>query len=450
LREISSNSAYERIKESQARKKDNQKPATKTQAREDNFEQIDERLDDSLGNTSTNNSYNNRLNNSASGVKRREQFKNRQEDQSTGANEEVRFPDFYNQDREDFSTSKAEPLREQRFNNLPSDPMAAREYLREQYEKAKGITGEKTSEENDRSYMNEENMKNNLDGLGIKWSNNGTNTDDEAETKAMNSMYHVTMRLPDNLKPKFSLEMKDENPDGIGGTTHPSEKKIELFRMNTKTGEKFDADTLERNTIHELGHMVDATMAEETYTRTGNTSDRYHGLKDSQGRDLFERTQNLEAMAKAKGYNPEQGSSLPAGLSEYRQSLMKKRESGEITSDEEVKLLDNRKWDELGKKENPNFIYDKYDPHVHSLNYQDKEGKTQEKYARQDKREYFAETFTTYVMDKGEFKQKMSNMEDYLKTNKPGTDEYKYVQESLSIMRDSYSAMQKIFNEKDG
>jgi len=107
LREISSNSAYERIKESQARKKDNQKPATKTQAREDNFEQIDERLDDSLGNTSTNNSYNNRLNNSASGVKRREQFKNRQEDQSTGANEEVRFPDFYNQDREDFSTSKA-------------------------------------------------------------------------------------------------------------------------------------------------------------------------------------------------------------------------------------------------------------------------------------------------------------------------------------------------------
>ena len=298
--------------------------------------------------------------------------------------------------------------------------------------------------------MNKENIKNNLEGLGIKWSNNGTNTADEAETKAMNSVYQVTMRLPDNLKPKFSLEMKSENPDGIGGTTHPSDKKIELFRMNTKTGEKFDADTLERNTIHELGHMVDATMAEETYARTGNTSDRYHGLKDSQGRDLFERTQNLEAWAKAKGYNPEQGSSLPAGLSEYRQSLMKKRESGEITSDEEVKLLDNRKWDELGKKQNPNFIYDKYDPHVHSLNYQDKSGNNQEKYARQDKREYFAETFTTYVLDKDEFKQKMSNMEDYLKINKPGTDEYKYVKESLSIMRDSYSAMQKIFNEKDG
>jgi hypothetical protein len=445
--------------ESKARRKDNKGQSSKTQARRDDFEKIDDRIDDSLGNTSTNNSsYNSKLKNSSSGIKRREQFKTREEDRSNTA-EQPAYPGFYEENNTGaLYTTKAEPLREQRFNNLPSDPMAAREALRDQYERAKGITGEKAPditgekvpEENDISHMNKENIQNNLEGLGIKWSNNGTNTDEEAEKKAMSTVYNVTMRLPENLRRKFSMEMIDENPDNVGGTTYPTSARVELFTKNNKTGEKFDANTLERNAVHELGHIVDSGMAEGKFNMTNNPSDRYHGLKDEQGRDLFERTQNLEAWAKAKGYNPEQGSSLPAGLSEYRQSLMKKRESGEITSDEEVKLLDNRKWDELGKKQNPNFIYDKYDPHVHSLNYQDKSGNNQEKYARQDKREYFAETFTTYVMDKDEFKQKMSNMEDYLKINKPGTDEYKYVKESLSIMRDSYGTMQKLFNEKDG
>jgi len=422
------NSSYEKLRSPKTNKKYKSNISSKTHSRQDNFEKSDENIDDSLGNSSTKNSSYNRLtSNSSSSIKRRELFKSREDDYSHNTQERPEFAGFYDQDGANFSTSRLEPLRERRFN-LPSDPMAAREALREQYERARGITGEKTGD-----YFPERG--------NIKWSNNGS-LDEGTETKLKSTINRVINQLPEDKRPKFSLEIKDKDPNKFaGGTTYPNKKRIELFAQNPTTGEKLDAKTVERNGVHELAHIVDAAMADEKYAKTKDPADRYHGLKDSQGRDLYSRARELELMAREKGFKPEEGKAFtmeaPSGLAEYRQNLMEKYNRGEI-SEKEAKLLDNRKIDELASKQNPNFIYDKYDPYVNSLNYKDKTGNGNEKYARMDKQEYFAETFTTYVLERDAFKEKMSQMEDYLKINKPGTDEYKYVKESLGIMKDSY------------
>jgi len=202
-----------------------------------------------------------------------------------------------------------------------------------------------------------------------------------------------------------------------------------------------DEKTLSGNLIHEYGHAVDANWNEKKFNQTQDMADRFVGVKDSSGRDLMERADNLETRAKAKGFKPDEGKEFtqdaPAGHYEYTESLNKKIQSGKLSEDKAITLA-NAKWDDLSKKENSNYIYDKYDPYVASLSY-DKDGKHFEKYARASKQEYFAETFKAYAAEPEAFREKMANMEGYLKTHKEGTDEYKYVKDSLGIMKDSYN-----------
>ncbi len=480
MTEISSNSAYNRLMESKARKKDDKKPSTKTHTREDNFEQIDEKLDDSLGNTSTNTSYNNRLKNTPSGVKRREQFKNRQEDQSIGANEEVRFPDFYNQDREDFSTSKAEPLREQRFNNLPSDPMAAREYLKEQYEKSKGITGEKTvegqvdlpsrgrliniktlPEGEEIPSAGREPSEKSPEEAGIKWSNNRNNIDEEKEKMLKDLVSTLDKSVPEKYKSDFLIDVIEQDPKGVaGGTTYPGDKKIELYTKHPVTGNALSDKAMVENLTHEYGHGFSAKLKEiavkegkETY----DEKDQFYTLRDSEGKSIYERGMEVEEEARKKGFEPGAGKVFSKELINEilndEELIARKKElkadldQGKISS-YDAEMQYNRKLDEIGKKKDPNYIYDKYDPWVDSLNYADTTG-YHEKYTRKDKDEFFAETFKTYKLDPDGFKNKMAQMEDYLSYNKEGTDEYNHVKKSLGVMKDSYKAIQSLLNETD-
>ena len=480
MREISSNSAYDRIRESKLQKKDNQKPATKTQAREDNFEQIDERLDDSLGSNSTNTSYNNRLKNTPSGVKRREQFNNRQEDTSS-ISEQPAYSNFYEENNTDsLYTTKAEPLREQRFNNLPSDPMAAREYLREQYEKSKGITGEQAveSRENLPSRGRLINIKTLPEGeeipssgketsetspgeAGIKWSNNGNNIDEEKENMLKDLVSTLDKGVPEKYKSDFLIDVNGQDPKGVaGGTTYPGKKKIDLYTRHPMTGNALSDEEIVGNLTHEYGHAFSAKlkeMAVKEGKETYDEKDQFYTLRDSEGKDLYTRGMELEADARKRGFEPGAGKVFSKELINEilndeelianRNELRAQLERGEISS-AKADMLDNRKLDEIGRKKDPNYIYDKYDPWVNSLNYSDETGH-HEKYTRKDKDEFFAETFKTYKLDPDGFKNKMAQMEDYLSYNKEGTDEYNHVKKSLGVMKDSYKAIQSLLNETD-
>ena len=292
--------------------------------------------------------------------------------------------------------------------------------------------------------------KENLEKLGIKWSDNGNNLNEQEEIKLMKSLEDVADKVPADKRPNISIDIKERDPDGFaGGKNYAREKKIELFAKNPVNGDKLDEKKLTGNLIHEYGHAIDVKLNEEKFNKTQDMSDRYFGVKDFGGGDLKERADKLEARAEMKGFNPAEGKEFsqgtPAGFSRFGQSLLKKLEKGKI-SEEKFSTLANSKWDDLSKKENPNYVYDKYDPYVNSLNY-NKDGKHLEKYARASKEEYFAETFKTYASNPESFRTKMTQMEDYLKTHKEGTGEYGYVKESLGIMKDSYKFFQdKVFN----
>ncbi|MBU0580858.1 MAG: hypothetical protein KKA19_06745, partial [Candidatus Margulisbacteria bacterium] len=91
-----------------------------------------------------------------------------------------------------------------------------------------------------------------------------------------------------------------------------------------------------------------------------------------------------------------------------------------------------------------NTLYDKFDPYVKSHGLTDEKGNiTDEKYARYNADEHYAETFNEYVNHPERFKGKIDATGEELKKHKEGTPEYKYLKESLDIQQQSYDYFKK-------
>ena len=117
-------------------------------------------------------------------------------------------------------------------------------------------------------------------------------------------------------------------------------------------------------------------------------------------------------------------------------------EEASVTAHEGTKLYDHIMCLEsavtgagLKKK---NSVFTRFDPFVDENMYKSERNR-EDKYAGKDSSEYYAETFKAYTHHPEAFRNKIIEMETSLKSLKPDTKEYVYVQTSLFALKESYN-----------
>lgn len=242
-----------------------------------------------------------------------------------------------------------------------------------------------------------------LEKLGITCSEPDKILTNKERLEIMKAMQYVMSKIPESARPKrlsVTIKTKDDIKGTAAGRYFPKDKHLEIYVYNTK-GEKRPVGKLLSTAAHEYGHAISDAMKPDNPMDFNEPF--YALMTDSNGNNLTDRSIELENKARQQGHIP----------------------------DDPV---------------NEDNIYDRFDPYVSSHKWS-KEGIPQEKYARKNPREHFAESFKEYVIRPKAFRYKMNYMEEYIATQGPGSEkynkeEYDYVSESLSIMKDVYSYFQ--------
>jgi hypothetical protein len=248
----------------------------------------------------------------------------------------------------------------------------------------------------------------NLEKLGVKCSEPDKILTNKERLQIMKSMQYVMSKIPDNVRPKelsVTIKPRDDIKGTATGRYFPKDKHLEIY-VYDNNGVKRSVGKLLSTAAHEYGHSVSDSMKHDN---PQDFNDPFYALmSDSQGRNLTDRSIELENKTKLQGHMP----------------------------DDPI---------------NEDTVYDRFDPYVLSHKWETERG-TQEKYARKNPREHFAESFKDYIIRPKSFKSKIEQMEEYLETNGTGTEkynkeEYDYVSESLDIMKNIYGYFKtQVFN----
>ena len=291
-------------------------------------------------------------------------------------------------------------------NTDNSNPGRSIPVLQEQSNFAKNITGEQTQG----TISHNEEMtgyKNKLAEQGINWSDPGNLIKDDEELALMKRLSNVSSNIEPSKRPKIDVIFKDRSEiENCAGLYTPDENKIEMFK-NLNKEEETSFSLKESTLIHEYGHAVADKLNDRKDGSESDDNSRYMAMYDSKGRSIKTKAESVENFAKQYGHKPDTTA------------------------------------------ETDNF-FDKNDPYVESHMYMNSDG-LQEKYARADENEMFAETFTEYAMNPERFRGKMNEMNN-IKENSASLPSGKshYINRSAEVMNDSYNFMKNnVFNGKE-
>ena len=249
---------------------------------------------------------------------------------------------------------------------------------------------------------------------GINWSNTGNALNNEDMTYMKNTIGNIHSGIsPDKAPKNLSIEFvknatiptydkktgKPGKPLNVEGVYNVPSNTMKISTYDITGQRKLTRDEIMDTFSHEYGHAVADTNKSD---KNGKNINRQ--MIDGKGRDITSRANALEEKARKNGHKPGDLEVRPDGVYDSEQT-----------------------------------IYDKHDPYVKSYAYQDASGNIQEKYARLDSDENYAETFKEYTRSPGRFRKEIVEMEGKLKTLTPGTDEYKYLNESIDIRKSSYN-----------
>ena len=296
--------------------------------------------------------------------------------------------------------------------------------------------------------------KERLEKLGVKWSDPNNHLSEKEEMKLMKDLEGYASKIPSEKRPDISVFIRGNSGADHRGLYHPTSNKLELFTTDEK-GVK--SNELPSTLSHEYGHAVADKVADKKFmggVRSGS-------VEDSKGRNLYERASKLEKGAEKAGHEPAKIYTSPVLNEETIKKLKGKIPDDKLKSLESQMKSGASLYEAAGKaglgKEDfkkalyyggtqDKTVYDKYDPYGPSQTYTEK-GRPQEKYARADRHEHYAETFEAYTKDPEEFRNKIRGMEDKLKSGELKPEERKYMTESLDILKESYGYFRnKIFN----
>jgi len=264
------------------------------------------------------------------------------------------------------------------------------------------------------------------EGGGIKWSNsdNALSKEDMDYMQKNIGNIHSSIspdKVPQNLSIEFVKNAKLPLYDTKTGETAGSVNVDGVYKNKTNTIQISTFDIEGKNPLtreqimdtaaHEYGHAVADTNVPD---KSGG-GDVYKRMTDSKGRDITDRANTLEQNAAKNNHKPGDIEVRPDRVHDLEQTT-----------------------------------YDKHDPYVRSHAYRDLKGQVQEKYARESADEHYAETFKEYTRNPERFRSETAEMGEKLKTLTPGTEEYKYLKESLDIRKESYDYFKNnIFNGKE-